>query len=158
MAKTLITMSGASTWAVINGLWAASTEKGYIPDRVHLLNRVGNDEEGRILVDAMSKYLSSRGKEADIRIIEVDEKDFVSIGKRIVQLIEDEKNQGNEVALDITPGRKAVVSSALLAARHLAADHVFYLYIEDAYMAAKPFLMIPAQIQHPVDLNKEVWV
>ena len=153
----LITITGVSRWAVINGLWAAARDKGYVPDKVYLVNRIGNEAEGERLARVIDGLVRSYGGTPEIVHVKVDEKDFVRIGRKISRLIEEEKAEGNEVALDITPGRKAVVASALIAAREKHVDHVFYLYIEDAFMADKPYPMIPFQIQHPIDLEVEVW-
>ena len=151
-------MTGMSKWAVINGIWAAGRHKGYFADKVYLLNKVGNKTEEDQLVKSIKEYYKSHGKDTVVMIETVDEKEFVATGKKITKIIETEKAQGNEVALETTPGRKAVVSSALVAAREKKVDHIFYLYIEDVYMADKPYPMIPFQIQRAVDLEKEVWM
>lgn len=157
MRRVLITIAGISRWAVINGLWAVARHKDYVPDKVYLVNRIGNEAEGERLAGTIEGLVRSYGKAPEIVHVKVDEKDFVRIGRKISSLIEQEKAEGNEVALDITPGRKAVVASALIAAREKQVDHVFYLYIEDAFMADKPYPMIPFQIQHSVDLEVDVW-
>jgi hypothetical protein len=150
-------MTGISKWAVINGIWAAARQLQYVPDKVYLINRIGNQGEGELLTKWIGAYLRSQGKEPEIAVVEVDEGNFVSTGKRIAELIQTEKDRGNEVALETTPGRKAVVSSALIASRETKVDHIFYLYIEDTFMADKPYPMIPFQIQHIVDLEKGAW-
>jgi hypothetical protein len=71
--------------------------------------------------------------------------------------MEEERTAGNEVAIDITPGRKAIISSALLSAWQKQVDHVFYLYLEDMRNASNPYPMIPFHLQHFVDLKEEVW-
>lgn len=157
MRRILITITGISKWAVINGLWATMRHRRYVPDKVYLVNRIGNEAVGQELVSSIDTLIRSHGKEPEIVQVKVDEKDFVKIGRKISRLIETEKAEGNEVALDITPGRKAVVASALIAARENDIDHVFYLYIEDAFMADKPYPMIPFHIQHSADLETEVW-
>ena len=157
MQRVLITITGISEWAVINGIWAAITQKDYFPDKVYLVNRIGNEDEGEKLLESVRTLLKSKGKDSEIVHVKVDEKNFVKIGRKISSLVEAEKNEGNEVALDMTPGRKAIVASALIAARERAIDHVFYLYIEDTFMADKPYPMIPFQVQHSFDLETEVW-
>ena len=155
--RVLITITGISKWAVINGIWAAARRKQFVPDKVYLVNRIGNKDEGELLSKWIETYLRSQGKNPEIEVVEVDESNFVSTGKRIAKLIETEKAKGNEVALETTPGRKAIVSAALIASRESKVDHVFYLYIEDTYMADKPYPMIPFQILHLVDLERMAW-
>ncbi len=97
------------------------------------------------------------GKRVEPVVKEIDEGDFASSGKKITMVMEEERSAGNEVAIDITPGRKAIISSALLSAWQKQVDHVFYLYLEDMRNASNPYPMIPFHLQHFVDLKEEVW-
>ncbi len=83
-----------------------------MPDKVYLVNRIGNETEGNQLARAIEKLLRSYDKEPEVVLVKVEEKEFMKIGKKISKLIEEEKAQGNKVALDITPGRKAVQAKA----------------------------------------------
>ncbi|HDP96302.1 MAG TPA: hypothetical protein ENN25_01225 [Euryarchaeota archaeon] len=156
-SKVYFTVTGISKWAVINGLWAAIRHKDFLPDKVVIIVTSGHENDAGEIMGWMDTLLKSRGKEAEISKVNLQEDNFAAVGKKISRLIEEEKSSGNEVALDITPGRKAIVSSAILAAREKEADHVFYLYIENLRNAARPYPMIPFHLQHFVDLQKEVW-
>ena len=74
--------------------------------------------------------------------------DFVGAGKKISALVKGLKARGGKVALDITPGRKALVAGALLSTADIQLDHVFYLLIDTLRDAAKPYPMIPFHLQH----------
>jgi hypothetical protein len=155
-AKVYITMTGVSRWPVLNGLWAAMC-RGYVPDRLYLFVTQGRERDGEVLTGWMRLVARSYGKELDIVSEKIEEGDFLSSGRKITAAMERERNAGNEVAIDITPGRKAVISSALISAWQKQVDHVFYLYLEDMRNASNPYPMIPYQLQHFVDLKEEVW-
>jgi hypothetical protein len=155
--KVYITMTGMSRWPVLNSLWAAICCKGYVPDKVYLFVTRGREGEARILSDWIRTLLGSYGKSVDPILKEIDEGDFTSSGKRITEAMEEERVAGNEIAIDITPGRKAIISSALLSAWQKQVDHVYYLYLEDMRNASNPYPMIPFHLQHFVDLKEEVW-
>ncbi|MFW6194768.1 MAG: hypothetical protein ACOC5L_04540, partial [Halobacteriota archaeon] len=69
-------------------------------------------------------------------------------------LIKELKQEGYTVAVDITPGRKALVAGALLPAEKLRVDHVFYLAVKD--LGSKPYKMKPLKDQVLRDFIAEV--
>jgi hypothetical protein len=155
--KVYLTMTGISRWPVLNSLWAAICCKGFSPDKIYLFVTRGRQAEARVLSDWIRTLTESYGKRVDPVTMEIDEGEFTSSGKKITATMEAERAAGNEVAIDITPGRKAIISSALLSAWQKQVDHVFYLYLEDMRNADNPYPMIPFHLQHFVDLKEEVW-
>ena len=155
--RIFITMTGVSKWPVLNSLWAAICCNDFFPDRIYLFVTRGRESDGQILAEWISALTEAYGRRVVPIIRQIDEGDFASSGKKITAVMEEERNLGNEVAIDITPGRKAIISSALLSAVQKQVDHVFYLYLEDLRNASNPYPMIPFHLQHFVDLKKEVW-
>jgi hypothetical protein len=155
--RVYITMTGVSKWPVLNSLWAAICCNSYFPDRIYLFVTRGRESDGATLAEWISVLTAAYGRRVDPIIKQIDEGEFASSGKKITAVMEEERNFGNEVAIDITPGRKAIISSALISAVQKQVDHVFYLYLEDMRNSANPYPMIPFHLQHFVDLKKEVW-
>jgi len=155
--KVYITMTGISKWPVLNSLWAAICCKGYVPDKIYLFVTMGREAEAQSLSDWIKVLMDSYGKKVEPLLRTIEEGNFTSSGKKITAVMEEERAVGNEVAIDITPGRKAIISSALLSAWQKQVDHVYYLYLEDMRNASNPYPMIPFHLQHFVDLKEEVW-
>ncbi len=155
--RVYITMTGISRWPVLNSLWAAICCKGFVPDRVYLFVTRGREREAGELARWIRLLTESYGRAVEPVLIAIDEGDFTSSGKKITSVMEQERGGGNEVAIDITPGRKAIISSALLSAWQKQVDHVYYLYLEDMRKSNNPYPMIPFHLQHFVDLKEEVW-
>jgi hypothetical protein len=155
--KVYITMTGISRWPVLNSLWAAICCRGYKPDKIYLFVTKGREQEARALSRWITDLTEAYGKRIEPVLREIAEGDFASSGRKITSIMEEERSAGNEVAIDITPGRKAIISSALLSAWQKQVDHVFYLYLEDMRNASNPYPMIPFHLQHFVDLKEEVW-
>ena len=154
--RVYVTMTGVSKWPVLNGLWAAMC-KGYVPDKIYLFVTQGREKDAEILASWISTLVQSYGKTVRPMTERIEEGEFASSGKKITAAMERERTEGNEVAIDITPGRKAIVSSALISAWQKQVDHVFYLYLEDMRNSTNPYPMIPYHLQHFVDLKEEVW-
>ena len=150
-------MTGISRWPVLNSLWAAICCRGFVPDKIHLFVTRGREQDAQALAAWIRILLEAYGKKVEPVLQGIDEADFASSGKKITAVMEQERALGNEVAIDITPGRKAIISSALLSAWQKQVDHVFYLYLEDMRNASNPYPMIPFHLQHFVDLKEEVW-
>lgn len=149
--RAYITLLGRSVWALLNSYYAALRERDYRPDGVWIFteeafrSRVGTAEEGmRLISEAFGC-----GPEISAEI--VPDSDFVGVGRKISAMVKDLKAREYEVALDITPGRKALVAGALLSTAGIHVDHVFYLLIDSLRDASKPYPMIPFHLQHHND-------
>lgn len=155
--KIFITMTGVSKWPVLNSLWAAMCCKEYVPDKVYMFVTRGREKDADLLCEWARMLIEAYGKKAEFVRLVIQEAEFARSGKKITEVMEQERAAGNIVAIDITPGRKAIISSALISAWEKEVDHVFYLYLEDMRNSANPYPMIPFHLQHFVDLKEEVW-
>ena len=154
--KILITLMGPSLWGLFNSIWGTIRSHGYVPDRVYVLRReadVENSEKARKMIQIILKEYGSR---AEIIFQNIEWDNVRDVVEKVRRIAASEKGEKNELALDVTPGRKAVVLGSLLAGwREHTFDHVFYLYIESLRNAARPFILIPLSVQHSHDIIKE---
>jgi|GEM_PF-598563 len=153
--KVLITMMGLSTWGLFNSIWANIRKHHFVPDRVYLLKREDDNrlECTRGMIMALMEEYSP---ECEFVTVTIRGDDVYEVRNRVREIAMRERGEGNEVALDVTPGRKGVVLGAIFAGwdKHLF-DHLFYLYIESLRNASRPFLLIPLSVQHPHDIISE---
>lgn len=153
--KAYITMLGRYIWSLANSYHAVLRERGYLPERVYIFTEEtyrGSLEKATKAVEVLS---SSFGISPEIASEIVQEADFSGAGTKVSALVRRLNDEGYEVALDITPGRKALVAGSLLALAKLPVDHVFYLRISNLEGAANPYLMIPLQSQRLHDFLEE---
>jgi len=153
--KAYITILGRSTWALINAYYAVLTERAYHPDIVYIFAEdIYADQLDKAVrgIEILSEEFDFK---PEIRQEIVKEADFVEAGLKITSLIKDLKQNGYKVAIDITPGRKALVAGALNPISNIGVDHVFYLAIKTLDNASKPYKMIPLQIQELRDFVED---
>jgi len=156
--RAYVTLLGRSVWALLNTYYAVLREGRYLPDEVWVITeetyrgKMGAVEEGVGIISG--GFHLEPNIQADI----VADSDFLEAGKRISELIKGLKAEGHEVALDITPGRKALVAGALLSTARIDLDHVFYLLIDTLEGAARPYPMIPLQFQYLRDFMEDTGV
>lgn len=154
--KIYITMVGLSDWAIFNSLWAAIRLRNYVPDKIYIFTITKRRKQAELARRRFHALLKEYGKKAKIDIIEVAEADFVSSGKRINEVVKEEKTNENKIAIEVTPGRKAMVAGALVPSIQGKVDHVFYLYLENFDYSDNLFMRIPLTIQHSHDFMEEV--
>lgn len=159
--KVYITLHGRSTWALMNSLHA-SLEEGYQPDLIHVFSEKsfgGNIEKVREGLEILGE-----GYEVspEIQTHMIDDADFIEAAKKIRTVLKKYLENESDVIIDITPGRKALVTAAILSMEDLrsksglSVDGVSYLEIDSLENSSRPYFMIPFEIQHPKDLMKEV--
>ena len=147
--KTWITSIGISHHAVVNTLWAAVAEKEWIPDRVHILTNDRTKKDSVTIAKRIEAIVLHYGGESlDFRVHVFLERDLESLFRLYAKVIEDETAEGNEISVDITPGRKFMSAFALYSAlnRRENVGNIFYFHLlDDEFMdRSYPFLPVNA--------------
>ena len=149
MGRAYITILGRSTWALLNTYYAVLMEKTYFPDLVYVYAEDIYADELEKAVEGIKILSEEFGFNPEVHAKIVREADFLNAGKEISELIGKLKEEGYSIAIDITPGRKALVAAALIPAVKHKMDHVFYLAVKS--LESKPYMMIPLSIQQLKD-------
>ncbi len=114
--KIWITTVGWSPFAVFNTLWFAIVRDSYIPDKIYLIwnSKVENNKE------IIKKYLNALNESYgfNLKVVEYKierEENFKEFIKGLSDIILKEKKYNNEIAIDITPGRKFMSAFSMFA-------------------------------------------
>jgi len=139
--KIYITMLGRSIWAVLNSYYAVLKEKQYYPDDIILFAETISDPEHARDLELTKQGLELTSSHFGITpaihyqvISEVEyevesDDDFIKAVQCLSRLIKERKKAGDTMTLDITPGKKTLVTGALLPITLSDVDHVFYLSV-----------------------------
>jgi hypothetical protein len=147
--KVYISILGRSVWALLNTYYAVLFEKAYYPDSVYIYTEGIYSKELEKAVEGIKILSEEFGFSPKIDSHIVKEADFLNAGREISELIGKLKAEGYSIAIDITPGRKALVAAALIPAVKHKMAHVFYLAVKR--LESKPYMMIPLSIQQLKD-------
>lgn len=152
-----ITLLGRSTWALVNAYHAVLREKGLRPERVSIVTEEPYAEDASIAAEAVRIVSERYGVSPVVEVEVLPEADFVRAGQTIRSLAKDFIRQGFRVAIDITSGRKVTVAGALIAVSIAGLDlrHIYYLAMKSTDDVAKPYMMIPRQIQKIRDIMED---
>lgn len=155
-----ITLLGRSTWALVNAYHAVLREKRLRPERVAIVTEEPYAEGAPTAVEAIRIVSEGYGFTPTIAVEVLPEADFVSAGVAIRSLAEEHIARGFDVAIDITSGRKVTVAGALIAISlaGIRIQHIYYLAMQSLDDVAKPYMMIPHQIQRIRDLIEDTGV
>lgn len=152
-----IALLGRSTWALVNAYHAVLREKGLRPKRVIIVTEEPYAQDASIAAEAIGVISEGYGFGPAIGTDILPEADFVGAGQTIRSLAGDLIRQGFDVAIDITSGRKVTVAGALIAVSVAGLDirHIYYLAMKSTDDVAKPYMMIPHQIQQIRDIMED---
>ncbi|MDN7012825.1 hypothetical protein FGW20_07175 [Methanoculleus sp. FWC-SCC3] len=152
-----IALLGRSTWALVNAYHAVLREKGLRPKRVIIVTEEPYAQDASIAAEAIGVISEGYGFGPAIGTDILPEADFVGAGQTIRSLAGDLIRQGFDVAIDITSGRKVTVAGALIAVSVVGLDirHIYYLAMKSTDDVAKPYMMIPHQIQQIRDIMED---
>lgn len=160
--KVWITTVGKSPFAVINPIWMVCRKGEFIPERVYLIwnNAVMDIKkavEGSIKIILKNYGVSEPEIIAD-ESVKVREDDFKRFKEVLRDICNKELEEGNEVAIDMTPGRKFMSAlSMALGFRKLNPVHrVYYLHLIDQRYQNKPLILIPFALQKLYDMRREL--
>lgn len=119
----------------------------FYPDKVIIFTEKTYHQELDKATTAIEVLSNEFGFNPEIDTHIMSDWDFLAAGKDLFMHVKSLKTKAYEVAIDITPGRKPIVVAALITGIKIKVDHVFYLAIKSTKDAAKPYMMIPLQIQ-----------
>ena len=130
MSRVWVTNGSPALYAMVNTVNMACDE-GFIPSRVHMLQNPAIVAQ----VDDALSYITRtveayRGEPPEIRRTTLEtELDFDGMRVHHQHAIESAKECGEDVAVDITPGRKFMSAIAFAAGMRYGADHVYYFHL-----------------------------
>jgi hypothetical protein len=151
-----ITILGRSSWALLNCYYAVLRETTFRPTEILVITeelfstQIGPVRKGLSILSEAYRISPQIGE------MILGEADFLAACTQIPEAIQQRKREGKAVAVDITSGRKALIAGALMAVPRESLDHVFYLALTTIEGVAKPYLMIPLQMQRLKDFRAAI--
>jgi len=152
--QAYITLVGRSAWAVINSYYFLIKEERISPDLIMVFSEELFKEKLDSIVEGLKIVNEGFDVEADITTEVVGNAQYVPAGIEVSQKVKELKEAGYTIALDVTPGRKALVAASLISAYKIGISHVFYLAVDR--IEDIPVMMKPKGSLHYRDFMQEV--
>ena len=138
----------------MNTYYAVLDETDFQPKVIWIVTESLYEECLPSLLDGYEVISTSFNIKPTFKTIVLPEGNISEAGIEVRGLV-DSYTKEDVVALDITSARKALVAGSLLATADNKPTHIFYLKIDSLDDSAKPYLMIPHQIQTLHDFRAE---
>ena len=146
-------MLGRSSWSLLNTYYAVLNEGNYSPDLIHIFVEDLFKEKLENVLKGINFLNESFGITPSIDTTIVNNDEIVPAKSSLIKYLMELKKKDYTIALDITPGRKALVAAALISAEKIGVDHIFYLAVDS--IEEIPLLMKPSSILHLHDYLHE---
>ena len=159
--KVWISTVGWSPFAVINPLWAACyfEWENFVPEKVVLLNNQTQDEKVKenydLVLTWLIKILNEYGtSEPVIESIDANESNMKEYAHTFHEVVE--KHIQDEIAIDMTPGRKFMSGIAMWTASQPKSNiaKLYYLQLWGQKYQNVPFIKIPAVSQRLINIKE----
>ena len=155
MKRYWITNGSTSVAPVVNPLIAACHE-GYIPTDIYILDNPGITDITISATSLMKTIVTAHGE--DEPTIEVehldDELDFEGIIEYTQSAIQAAQNDNNQVAVDVTPGRKFWSIISFRSGLQHDVDHLFYTHITSSAFFGESYPTIPRSAIELIDFTE----
>ena len=149
--QVYISLLGRSCWALVNAYYAVLKHKELQPDLIYFFTEEFNNDEGEKVVQGLTIISEEFGFVPEIQWSVIPSSQMFSADSEMLKTFASLSEKRYHIHLDITPGRKALVASALLSINQLIrsnSDLVKNIFYLDVFpLEANPYMMIPKSTQ-----------
>jgi hypothetical protein len=154
MGQVWVTNGTPTIPGILNPL-AAACDRGYVPSEARILSNPGVADSVAVAAELFDVTVDAYGGEIDISIHSLDEEtDFRGIIEFYRSAIETARENGDAIAIDVTPGRKFMSAIAFQAGFRFGADHVFYFYRKAGGYHGQFYAEIPRTATDLIDFTE----
>lgn len=155
MKRVWITNGSTSVAPVVNPLNAACHE-GYIPTHIYILDNPGITDITASATSLMKTIVTAHGEnEPEIEVHHLDDEiDFEGIIEYTQSAIQAAQNEDDEVAMDVTPGRKFWSIISFRVGLQHDVDHLFYTHIKSSEFFGESYPTIPRSAIELIDFTE----
>jgi hypothetical protein len=154
MARIWLTNGTPTIPGILNPLTAAC-DRGFVPDQAQILSNPGVADSVAVASEMFDTIIDAYGGDADISQYSLEhETDFPDIIDFYRSAIEKAKNNGDTIAIDVTPGRKFMSAIAFQAGFQFEADHVYYFHRKAGGYYGQFYAEIPRTATDLIDFRE----
>lgn len=154
MARIWITNGTPTMPGILNPLTAAC-DRGFVPDRARILSNPGVADSVAAASETFDTIVDAYGGDVDITQHSLEhETDFPDIVGFYRSAIETAKDNGDTIAVDVTPGRKFMSAIAFQAGFRFEADHVYYFHRKAGGYHGQFYAEIPRTATDLIDFTE----
>ncbi|WP_010477811.1 hypothetical protein [Thermococcus zilligii] len=141
-----IALLGRTPWALVNTYYA-SVMRGERPEEIYVVTEVRYSGNLPRIVEAIKAISGAYGFSPKIETIVIPNDDFKEADKALKDLFSRLNERGGEIVLNMTSGRKALVTAAVIQSRGANMKGILYMALLDVEFQNRPYMMLPKHMQ-----------
>jgi len=139
-----VALLGRTPWALVNTYYA-SVMRGSRPGTIYIITERRYSSSLPRVVAAVREISRAYGFDPEIETRVIDDDDFIMAEKVFRDLFA--RINGEEVVLNMTSGRKALVAAAIVQSRNCRIREILYMALLDVEFPNRPYMMLPLHMQ-----------
>ena len=154
MTRIWITNGTPTMPGLLNPVTAAC-DNGFVPDEARILSNPGVADSVAAASEMFETIIDAYGGDATVSKHSLEtETDFAGIIAFYQSTIEAARENGDTIAVDVTPGRKFMSAIAFQAGFRFGADHVYYFYRKSGDYYGDLYAEIPRTATELIDFTE----
>ncbi|NJE06242.1 hypothetical protein E3E36_08825 [Thermococcus sp. M36] len=141
-----VTLLGRSEWALVNTYYAV-VSRGRKPNKVFIFTEETYRKKLPRVVEALKAISQAYNFTPEIEAVVIPDNSFLEADRKFKKLFQSLEREGYTIGLDITSGRKALATAAVVQLREFPVDRIIYMALLDMDFPDRPYMMIPAHMQ-----------
>lgn len=141
-----VTLLGRSEWALVNTYYTVAS-KGRKPKRVFVFTEKTYRDKLPRVVEAIRAISEAYNFMPEIESVVIPDNSFLEADKKFKELFQRLEKEGYTIGLDVTSGRKALATAAVVQIRDFPVDRIIYMALLDMDFPDRPYMMIPRHMQ-----------
>ncbi|WP_461866878.1 hypothetical protein [Thermococcus sp.] len=141
-----VTLLGRSSWALVNTYYAVISG-GRKPEKVFIFTEEIYRRKLPDIVEAIEKISKAYNFTPGIGTVVIPNNSFLEADKKFKEIFQRLESEGYTIDLDITSGRKALATAAIVQVREFRVDRIIYMALLDFDFPNRPYMMIPKHMQ-----------
>ncbi|AEO13973.1 hypothetical protein [Thermococcus sp. AM4] len=139
-----VALLGRTPWALVNTYYA-SVMRGERPRAVYVVTERRYSRHLPKIVEALREISRAYGFEPAIETRVIEDDDFLMAERVFRELFS--RINGEDVILNMTSGRKALVAAAIVQSRNCNLREILYMALLDVAFPNRPYMMLPLHMQ-----------
>ncbi|NJF24247.1 hypothetical protein [Thermococcus sp. Bubb.Bath] len=141
-----IALLGRTPWALVNTYYA-SLMRGERPKEVYIITERRYSHNLPKITKAIKTISEVYGFSPKVKTLVISDDDFKEADRVLRSLFSELGEKDGDIILNMTSGRKALVTAAIIHSRESNVREILYMALLDVQFPNRPYIMLPKHMQ-----------
>jgi len=141
-----IALLGRTPWALVNTYYASIME-GERPEATYIVTERRYSHSLPKITEAVQAISRAYGFFPEVETLVIPDDDFKEADRALKNLFSEMREREEDIVLNMTSGRKALVAAAIIHSRESNVREILYMALLDVQFPNRPYMMLPKHMQ-----------